>query len=184
MAEITIRISDKVLKIAGSAVLAVIVIWGVFEILQSDVLIRKYEVRMLIPEAGGLKEGAAVHLDGIRIGTVSGVALAGASPDPNRRVEVRLRIEKRYEDLIRTDSTASAITVGLLGEPSVNIHRGISASNIQPEGEIRFAPVKELSISPADFLSALGKLADCKKEAKSGEVKRSEGDSKPSARPK
>ncbi|HLK05923.1 MAG TPA: MCE family protein [Candidatus Acidoferrum sp.] len=174
MAEITIRISDKVLKIAGSILLVGAAIWGVLEILHSDVLLQKYEIRMFMPEASGLKEGAAVHLDGIRVGTVKEVAVATSASDPNRRVDVRLRIEKRYEDLIRTDSAASLITVGLLAEPSVNIQRGILPRPIEPGGEIHFIAVKELNVSPTDFLNALSKLADCKKKEKDDEAKQPE----------
>jgi ABC-type transporter Mla subunit MlaD len=61
MAEITIRISEKVLKIAGSVLLAGFVIWTLFEILHSDFLLRKLEITMFMPEASGLKEGAAVR---------------------------------------------------------------------------------------------------------------------------
>jgi ABC-type transporter Mla subunit MlaD len=173
MAEITIRISDKVLKIAGSLLLAGAVIWALFEILHSDVLLRKYEINMFMPEASGLKEGAAVHLDGIRVGTVNGVAIQASSSDPSRRVEVRLRIEKGYQDLIRIDSAASLITLGLLAEPSVNIQRGILPGPIEPGGEIRFIPLKE-SVSATDFLNALSKLADCKKNEKDDEAKKTE----------
>ncbi|MBS1839333.1 MAG: MCE family protein [Acidobacteria bacterium] len=176
MAEITIRISDMVLKIAGSVVLAGVVTLGVFEILHSGVLLRKYEIRMFMPEASGLKKGAAVQLDGINVGTVIGVTIAASPSDPNRRVDVKLQIEKRYQDLIRADSAASLITLGLLAEPSVSITGGILPRPIEPGGEIRFIPPKE-SVSAADFLNALTKLADCKKNEKNDEAKKTEAGS-------
>ena len=175
MAEITIRVSDKVLKMAGAGLVAVILAWGMIQVKSSGLFEPKYEVRMFTPEASGIREGTPVRLDGLPVGKVSSVRLAGNSADPNRRIELTLRIEKRFQDSIRTESAASFLTEGLLGERFVEIQRGFSGQVIGPQGEIR--ALKETTISPMDFLDALAKAVkagDCKKDEEAGDGKKSE----------
>ena len=164
MADITIRISDRALKAAGALLGAVLLWWGYSHLLASGVLRPKYQIQMFVPESAAVQVGAPVRLDGLTVGKVSVVSLVGDSADPNRRIEVALRIEKRFEDLIRTDSAASLLPEGLLGVRYVNIHRGFSGSPIPPGGEIRVVPVKEMSFT--DFIGVIGKAANCHNEEK------------------
>ena len=164
MADITIRISDKAVKAAGVLLGAVFLLWGFSQLWASGVLRPKYQIQMFVPESAGVRVGAPVRLDGMPVGSVSVVSLAGNSADSNRRIEVVLRIEKRFEDLIRNDSAASIVTEGLLGGRYVNIHRGFSGSPIPPRGEIRVVPVKEMTLT--DFIGVLGKAGNCHSEEK------------------
>ena len=164
MAEITIRISDKVLKAALVLLAAVILLWGFSQLWSSGVFRPKYQIQMFIPESAGVQVGAAVRLDGMPVGSVSAVRLTENSADSNRRIEVVLRIEKHFKDLIRGDSTASLISDGLLGGQYVSIQRGFSGLPIESGGEIRVVPVKEITIT--DFIGALGKMGDCHNEEK------------------
>jgi ABC-type transporter Mla subunit MlaD len=164
MADITIRISDKALKAAGILLLAVLLLWGFSHLWSSGVLRPKYQLQMFIPESAGVQPGVPVTLDGLPVGKVSAVRPAGDSADSNRRIEVVLRIEKRFHDLIRDDSAASLVTLGLLGGQSVRIHRGFTGLPIPPGGEIRVVPVKEMTFT--DFVGAIGKAANCQNEEK------------------
>jgi ABC-type transporter Mla subunit MlaD len=164
MADITIRIPDRALKAAVALLGAVLLSWGYSHLLASGVLRPKYQIQMFVPASAALQEGARVTLDGMPVGKVSVVRPAGNSTDPNRGMEVVLRIEKRYEDFIRQDSAASLVPEGFLGGRFVNIHRGRSGSPIAPGGEIRVVPAKEMSF--ADFLEVVGKAANCHNEEK------------------
>lgn len=164
MADITIRIPDKTVKAAGVLLGAVFLLWGFSQLWASGVLRPKYQIQMFVPESAGVRVGAPVRLDGLPVGSVSMVSLAGGSADSNRRIAVVLRIEKRFEDLIRNDSAASLVTEGLLGDRYVYIRRGFSSSPIPPGGEIRVVPTKEMTLT--DFIGVLGKAGNCHDEEK------------------
>ncbi len=163
MAEITIRISDKALKIAGVVLGGICLAWVVLYLWSSGFFLPKYRLRMYVSEAASLAVGAPVRLDGIEVGNVDAINLGGASA-PERRIELVLRIEKRYQDKIRTDSTATLITEGLLGTRYVSIHRGFSGSPIPPGGEIAAAQTRELTLK--DFIDSLDKIGECLAEEK------------------
>ena len=172
MAEITIRISDKALKIALALLAAVILLWGFSALWSSGVFRPKYQIHIFIPDSQGVQVGASVRLDGMPVGSVSAVGLAGKSADANRRIEVSLRIEKRFKDLIRDDSTAALLSDGLLGDRYVSIHRGFSGPPIQSGGELRVVPVQEMTLT--DLWELLGKwgTATIKKKTRRNYLRR------------
>jgi phospholipid/cholesterol/gamma-HCH transport system substrate-binding protein len=100
----------------------------------------KYRLRTYLPEVEGLTVGAPVRLDGVEVGNVDAVRVTPADPkqppDPNRSIELVLRIAKRYQNDIRTDSTASLITEGLLGNRYVSIHRGFTGAVLTENQEL------------------------------------------------
>ena len=93
------------------------------------------------------------------------VELAPNSTDSNRRIEVALRIEKRFQNMLRQDSSAALMTEGLLGGRLVNIQRGFAGPPINAGEEIRVVPVREVTFT--DFLDVLGKKAGCQNEGNS-----------------
>jgi ABC-type transporter Mla subunit MlaD len=171
VAEITIRISDRVLKVAGAVLGLFFLLWGFSHLWESGVFRAKYQIRLFVPEAKELHGGAPVRLDGMPIGAVSTVELSSNSTDSDRRVEVVLRIEKRFQNMIRQDSSATVATESLLGEKVVNIRRGLAGPPVSAGGEIRVVPMKEATLT--DFLDALGKKADCQDEGNSSQGDRS-----------
>ena len=162
MAEITIRISDTALKIALAVLLVVFLASGFSHLWSSGAFEPKYQILMFVPEAKGVQKGAPVRLDGMDVGSVSRVELVDKSADSNHRIEVELRIQKRFQNMIPDDSTASLIMGGLLGERYVSIGRGFAGPPINAGGEIKFLPVREVSFT--DFIDAMGKKADCQNE--------------------
>jgi len=165
MAEITIRISDRALKVAGVVLGFLFLLWGSLHFWESGVFRAKYQIRLFVPEAKGLHVGAPVRLDGMPVGTVSTVELAPNSTDSNRRIEVALRIEKRFQNMLRQDSSAALLTEGLLGERFVNVQRGFTGSPINNGEEIRVVPVVEVTLT--DFLDVLGKKVGCHNDGNS-----------------
>src|SRR6516162_533951 len=80
---------------------------------------RRYELKALMSDVNGLKEGAPVRLGGVEVGTVTRVALGGARA--RGVVEVSMRVEDRVKDRVTTESTATLGSLGLLGEKAVDI---------------------------------------------------------------
>jgi phospholipid/cholesterol/gamma-HCH transport system substrate-binding protein len=96
----------------------------------------RYRLYTELPEVEGMKTGAPVNLDGIEIGNVQSISLNSNARDRLHSVRLVLRIDKKYQSQIRTDSTASLVTQGLLGDRYVTIKRGITGSVIPNKGEI------------------------------------------------
>jgi phospholipid/cholesterol/gamma-HCH transport system substrate-binding protein len=72
--------------------------------------------------AAGLKEGAAVNLQGVTIGTVEKVEV---TTDPARKltpVKVVMKLDAKYQPVLKTDSKADLTTVGVLGDTVVNVN--------------------------------------------------------------
>jgi phospholipid/cholesterol/gamma-HCH transport system substrate-binding protein len=164
MAEITIRISDKVLRIATIGIVGTIAACLLLYLWSSGILTPGYRLSVYVPEVGGLTVGSPVLLDTVSVGKVDAVKLAEASANAQRRIELVLRIEKRFQNDVRNDSTAKITTQGLLGGPVVSIQRGFGGTPIKPGEEIPFIQMPEATAK--DFLTVLTRLADCQKQSK------------------
>ena len=80
------------------------------------ILSKKLTVITYFENAAGLKNGGAVNLQGVTIGSVKSVAITG---DPARRltpVRVVMKIDSKYQDELREDSKA-ALTTGFRCAP-------------------------------------------------------------------
>src|SRR5271154_2335869 len=83
--------------------------------LQGKIVLRSY-----FENAAGLKEGAPVNLEGYTVGTVTKIGIV-----PARKltpVEVTFKVGAKYRDAVRTDSTSSLETIGVLGDTVVDIN--------------------------------------------------------------
>src|SRR5216683_1072507 len=94
----------------------------------------KYRLKTYLPEVSGLSNGAPVRVDGVEVGNVESIRLLprakDKAPEKNKNIEVVMRIDRRYQSDILTDSTASLVTEGLLGNRYVNITRGFTGAPI------------------------------------------------------
>lgn len=137
-----------------------------FAIPWSDLLARTYPLRIYVPEASGIGEHTRVSIDGIEVGRVQEIRLstppAGQRVDPNRRIEISLRLRREIQQEIRDDSKAEFQTAGLLGSREIVIQRGLTGLPIQEGGEVRFAPGKELNL--AAVLERLSEIVKCAAE--------------------
>src|ERR1051326_6363078 len=109
------------LMVAASLVVLVI---GIFFISGTvGFLTRTYTLKAYFSEAGGLRDGAQVQLAGIPVGNVKTIKISPYA-DPNRAVEVDMKVNRKYQNEIRADSEASAQSAGVLGERFIDISRG------------------------------------------------------------
>ena len=93
---------------------------------------RQMELKTYLPYVSGLESGAPVRLAGVGIGTVKGVRLSEFRDDPSRHTEITFRVNRSYQNDIRTDSTAYTTTEGLLGESVLELTRGVTGTPIPP----------------------------------------------------
>jgi phospholipid/cholesterol/gamma-HCH transport system substrate-binding protein len=122
--------------LVGLSVLAA----GIFYVTGAGTIGPKYRLVTYLPEASLLSGGAPVRLDGVEVGNVEAIRIAPVSPgktvDRNRNIEVVMRVGENYQKYILTDSAASLVTEGLLGNRYVNITRGITGVPLKDGQEV------------------------------------------------
>ena len=99
------------------------------------VLSKKITVPVYFENAAGLKEGAAVNLQGVTIGAVKTVSVVS---DPARKltpVKVILKLDGKYQEGLKTDSKASLTTVGVLGDTVVDINSQLAVGGPLKDGD-------------------------------------------------
>jgi len=135
----------------------------------------KYRLRAYLPEVEGLNLGAPVRLDGVEVGNVDAIRInppkPGEAPSPERSIELILRIDKHYQDMIRSDSTAGLITEGLLGNRYVSIHRGFSGAVLKDRDEVpgrEEKAIKAIVERGADLTENLNALSEQVRSSKTG----------------
>src|SRR5215510_864343 len=130
---------------------------------ESGFLEPKYTILAYFPTANGLRSGAEVWLEGVTIGNVREVRIS-KQPDPNRSVEVVMRLNQNYQNIIRTDSQLGIQTQGLLGDRYVDITRGTSAGQVVPDGGTlqgeEAGDIKKIITGTNDVIANLDVLSD------------------------
>ena len=104
--------------LAASITLAVLILLmsGTGGIFTHKILLKAY-----FDNAGGLREGAPVRLQGVDIGNVTRIRVV---PDPRLKltpVEVRMKVNTKFHENLRRDSTTTLATAGVLGETYIDI---------------------------------------------------------------
>src|SRR5579863_719964 len=129
---------------------------------QVGFLSRRYTLKTFFTSAGGLHEGAEVHLAGIAVGNVKKIQLSPYN-DPGRSVEIDMEVTRHYQNNIRADSVATIETVGLLGDGYVDITRGGPGQAVIPNnGEVQSheaGDIKQIMQNANDVVSNLRVLS-------------------------
>ncbi len=159
--------------IISLAILAI----GIFMISgQVGFFTRRYTLKCYLSSAGGLREGAQVRLAGIAIGNVQHLEVTNY-PEPDRAVEVDMRVARNYQNQIRADSVATMETIGLLGDSYIEISRGTPTQPVVPDGgavkSSEEADIKRVVQNANDVISNLrvlsAKLNDITGQIQSGQ---------------
>ena len=148
---------------------------GIFYVTGANFIGPKYRLRTYLPEVSGLASGAPVRVDGVEVGNVESIRLVprtqGHAPQKNKNIEVILRIDRRFQSDILTDSTASLVTEGLLGNRYVNVTRGFTGLPLKEGQELvgtEEKAIKEVVERSADVLANLQALSDNVRELMEG----------------
>jgi len=122
-----------------------------------------YTVTGYFPSANGLRKGAEVWLEGVTIGNVQSVEVS-KEPDPNKSVEVVMKLKKTFQNIIRSDSKMGIETQGLLGNNIVEISRGSAAGQVIADGGSlqgeQAGDIKKIITGTNDFIANLDVLSD------------------------
>jgi phospholipid/cholesterol/gamma-HCH transport system substrate-binding protein len=151
------------LFVLAGVILLVVVI---FYVTGAGALGPKYLLRAYLPEVDGLTVGAPVRVDGVDVGNVEKIQMAPTTPgaaQKSRSIEVDLRIQKTFQNDIRTDSSAGLITEGLLGNRYVDIDRGFVGQVLTNNEEIparQEKGLKEVVERSTDLMDSLSKISD------------------------
>jgi len=81
----------------------------------------KIEVKSYFDNAGGLRVGAPVRLDGVDIGNVTGIRVVSEPARKQTPVEVTMKVSTKYHENLHSDSLTSLSTAGVLGETYIDI---------------------------------------------------------------
>jgi len=100
-----------------------------------------------LPDSTGVSTDSPVLLNGVHIGKVDALRLT-RSKDPNRVVEVQLKIEEEFLRNIPEDSLTGVDSATMLGDKYIDITMGRSSRRVSPGGELRFRP-------PSNFVKSL-----------------------------
>lgn len=86
--------------------------------------------------AGGLRIGAPVRLEGVDIGNVTGIGVvADRGVDP---VQIKMKIAGKFQPLVKKNATATLNTAGVLGETFVDIDsRNATGGPVQNGDELK-----------------------------------------------
>jgi phospholipid/cholesterol/gamma-HCH transport system substrate-binding protein len=108
----------------GITVLAASITLGILILLMSGtggIFTHKIILRSYVDNAGGLREGAPVRLQGVDIGNVTKIRVV---EDPARKlspVEITMKVSTRFLVNLRKDSVTILSTAGVLGETYVDV---------------------------------------------------------------
>lgn len=139
---------------------------GIFYVTAPGFIGPKYRLRTFLPEVSGLAAGAPVRIDGVEVGNVESIRLVpstpGHLPEKNKNIEVVMRVDRRFQNYVLSDSTASLVTEGLLGNRYVNITRGVTGASLKEGQEVKGTEekaIKEVVERSADLLGNLQALS-------------------------
>jgi phospholipid/cholesterol/gamma-HCH transport system substrate-binding protein len=105
-----------------------------------------YEVGAQFAQVGSLSTGSDVRLSGVKVGTVTALAL-----DPKSFLaDVRFSVARSIE--IPDDSVAQITSEGLLGSQFLNVVPGGSDTMVKPGGRLKYTQ------APVDLMQLLGKV--------------------------
>jgi phospholipid/cholesterol/gamma-HCH transport system substrate-binding protein len=113
-------------------------IFGVYQVGKVfDVFARRYTLYTFVSSVAGLREGAAVTLAGQRVGQVEEIEFIPVERKiGDAHIRLRLSIDERVREQIRTNSIAYLRLQGLLGDRFVDVQPGTVDARVLENGEV------------------------------------------------
>ena len=123
----------------------------------------KNTLKTYLQNASGLRKGSLIWLAGIEVGSVDEVRVS-SSNDPQRAVEVVMKIDQAFQQSIRQDSKATLGSIGLLGDKYIEISRGSQSAPMVLDGDEidGSAPpdIKKIIQGTNDLMANVGDLVE------------------------
>jgi phospholipid/cholesterol/gamma-HCH transport system substrate-binding protein len=95
---------------------------------------KRYTLYTYLPNISGLRPDSQVLLEGVAAGIVDDYEFE--STDLEKGVRIKMRVLKKYQNRIRTDSIAKLRSLGLLGDKYIEITQGTPNGRVLEEGEV------------------------------------------------
>lgn len=89
------------------------------------------QIRAVISDVRGLRRGAPVWISGVEVGAVTDIAL-----NPRGGTMVTMSLRKSALKFVRSDSVASVLTLGLLGDKYIELSTGSPRAPVVHPGEL------------------------------------------------
>lgn len=123
-------------SIGGLIVVAILILLVSIIVLggEAGLFSERYELIARFNRISGLQSGAPVWLAGQKVGYVSRIQFVKDDYD-SVFIDVTLKIEKKFQELIRSDSEARISTLGLLGDKLVGLSLGTQDGEVLKNGE-------------------------------------------------
>jgi phospholipid/cholesterol/gamma-HCH transport system substrate-binding protein len=154
----------------GLTVLVASITLGVLILLMSGtsgLFTRKITLKSYFDNAGGLREGAPVRLQGVDIGNVTDVRVVFEPGKKLTPVQVTLKVSTKYHKNLRKDSVTLLSTAGVLGETYIDIDSALAKGPEAQQGDVlltretpQIEDVVRASQSTLQNLDALEKRLD------------------------
>lgn len=117
--------------IMGAVVLAVAGIFLAFAMSQSDLgTVKGYTLSASFANIGGLSNGSDVRINGIKVGTVTGLTIDQTS----FAAQIKMSIDPKIQ--LPKDTAASIASDGLLGSKFLKLEPGRAAEKIPADGTV------------------------------------------------
>jgi phospholipid/cholesterol/gamma-HCH transport system substrate-binding protein len=87
----------------------------------TGIFTKKLTLLLYQDNAGGLRIGAPVRLEGVDIGNVTGIGVVAGAEHAADPVQIKFKISSKFQPLVKKDSTATLATAGVLGETFIDI---------------------------------------------------------------
>jgi phospholipid/cholesterol/gamma-HCH transport system substrate-binding protein len=97
---------------------------------------KKIRVKSYFNNAGGLSLGAPVRLQGVDIGSVTGIQVVSDQALRLTPVEVTMKVSTKYRSNLRSDSVTSLATAGVLGETYIDINSAFARGPEAKDGDV------------------------------------------------
>jgi phospholipid/cholesterol/gamma-HCH transport system substrate-binding protein len=122
-----LRVGITVIVAAVTLAVLVFLMSGTTGLFTSNITLVTY-----FDNAEGLRNGQPVDLQGVPIGNVQSVSIVTDPAHAEQPVQVVLRIQKKFQPLIRAKAKAAILTAGVLGESFVDIdNKGATGPAVQ-----------------------------------------------------
>ena len=119
---------------------------------------RRYDLYAFLAEANGLRVGGTVFVAGQFAGTIKSIEFLPVDNDTTRNLKVRMAVDEKLKEQIRTDSKARVRTLGLLGDKVIDISTGTPRYSVLHEGDT--IPVRPSLDYEAVLAQAAGAVDD------------------------
>src|SRR5262249_13030242 len=112
---------------------------------RSGIFNDSYEVVVYVPDAQDVDKGTPVRVRGVEAGKVVAVEYPDAAEGEDGMIRLRLQLDKKFEERLFADASASIVSKGLLGTSYIAVTPGKPAAGPLTSKVIHSQPQPDLA---------------------------------------